>query len=102
MSINVEVHDLAIPQWKSPAEVYRPKLTRFHNPNATGHQGIHHVDIVTTWKGLSVSQAEELLFWKDAFKAALDSIVEEALIAKLTKSGIELDLDRGDNLKLPY
>jgi hypothetical protein len=81
MSIKVEVCSPILPPREDMLDLYRPKLHSFDN----GPDGIHpeHIDIVVTWKGLEVSQAREVLFWKQAAKAALESYVEELLIASI-------------------
>ena len=91
MFINVNVHDEARPDWRTTGDVYRPKLFSFDPMPALDYQNLEHIDVVTTWKGLSVDQAEELRSWQEGFKRALESVVEEALITKFTRAGIPLD-----------
>jgi hypothetical protein len=94
MSIAINIVDSSLPAWQTASDVYQPILTSFDPvPLDLDHQSIEHIDVVHTWKGITVYQAEELLFWQDGFKRALQSIVEEYLITKLEKAGIALDLD---------
>ena len=94
MSVIVDVQDSSLPNWLSDTHVYLPKLHKFAHPFSIEDISIEHSDVIETWKGLTLAQARELRFWQDAFKAAIDSLVEEALIESFTKAGIELDLDR--------
>jgi hypothetical protein len=79
MSISVEVSSSIFPKRRTVLDFYCPKLTNLEGFNP---KTVQHVDVVTTWKGLSISQAHELLFWERATRAALESYVEEMLIAK--------------------
>jgi hypothetical protein len=80
MSINVEICGAGLPRRRAIVELYRPKLQSF-DEFPMGQENIEHLDVVTTWKGLSSGHAHEILFWERATKAALESYVEETLIA---------------------
>jgi hypothetical protein len=96
MSLDLEVFDESTPTWQAIHDVYTPHLSRFEPPISSECNYIEHIDVVTTWKGLSTSQrAEEVFFWESAFRNALNSIVEEWLQAKLRKKKIDLTLDEG-------
>jgi hypothetical protein len=81
MSIKVEVCSPILPPREEIVDLYRPKLYSFGDER----DGVQpeHVDIVVTWKGLEISQAREVRFWENAAKAALESYVEELLIASI-------------------
>jgi hypothetical protein len=81
MSIKVELCSPILPPRDKIGDLYRPKLHSFSD----GGDGFHpeHIDVVVTWKGLETSQAREVLFWEQAAKAALESYVEELLIASI-------------------
>src|ERR1700744_6127701 len=81
MSIKVEVCSPVLPPRDKIGDLYRPKLHSFSDQG----DGIHpeQIDVVITWKGLDTPQAREVLFWEQAVKAALESYVEELLIARI-------------------
>jgi hypothetical protein len=94
MSVAINIIDSSLPVWQTASDVYHPVLTSFDPvPLNLDHQSIEHIDVVQTWKGITVHQAEELLFWQDGFKRALESIVEEYLIVRLEKAGIPLEFN---------
>jgi hypothetical protein len=98
MSIKVEVCSPILPPRDKIVDLYRPKLHAFSGEG----DGIHpeHIDVVVTWKGLETSQAREVLFWEQAAKAALESYVEELLIASIDALWVESSehLDRQHTL----
>ncbi|KAF2663244.1 hypothetical protein BT63DRAFT_123158 [Microthyrium microscopicum] len=82
MSLSVEISSSSLPQRVGVLDVYRPTLRSFDNNGFnTYHQQVEHLDIVATWKGLSVAHAHEILFWERATKIALESHIEELLIS---------------------
>ena len=52
------------------ADIYIPNLRKYEE-NFFSH-GAEHLDIVTAWRGISVKQGHELVFWRSAFEKALD------------------------------
>jgi hypothetical protein len=98
MTIQFTVIDRSRPSWKTSSDVYRPILTAFEHVSASDCQSIHHIDVVHTWKGISLYQAEELLFWEEGLTQAIETILEEYVIAKFEKAGIHLDsIDSGES-----
>ena len=96
MSLEVKVYDDSIPSWRNVHDVYTPQLSRFGPTTPFEYDYIEHIDVVTTWKGLSTSQrTEEVFFWEKAFRDALNSVVEEWLQARMKKKKINLELDEG-------
>ena len=92
MSIQVEVLGDVFPRRPTTFEVYRPHMVHFlHNRD---NNGIEHLDIVATWKGISHEQAVELLFWERAFQKSLESLIKETLIADF----VQADPDAGAKL----
>lgn len=89
MLITLHIEDNSLPRWSSACQVYRPTLSAF--APSIEQQTIEHIDVVATWKGLSISQANELCLWQYWFQKALEVIVEDALIAKLDAAGIPFD-----------
>jgi hypothetical protein len=87
MSIRVEVCSPILPPGKEVVDLYRPKLQSFGNEGDGTHP--EHIDVVVTWKGLEIPQAREVLFWEQAAKAALESYVEELLIASIDALWVE-------------
>jgi hypothetical protein len=81
MSIKVEVCSPVLPLRDRVVDVYRPKLHSFTDD--VDSVDPEHIDVVITWKGLSIAQAREVVFWEQAAKAALESYVEELLIASI-------------------
>lgn len=84
MSIQVEVLGDAFPQRSSTFDIYRPQLVRFEPFDDAGDNGdniARHLDVVTTWKGISHEQAIELIFWERALQKSLESLIEETLIS---------------------
>jgi hypothetical protein len=81
MSISVEVSGTLLPRNRAVLDLYKPKLRSFDTPNGD----IEHLDVVTTWKGLSINNALEIIFWERATKKALEHHVEEALVAMFFK-----------------
>lgn len=45
-----------------------------------------HKDIITVWKGLSVSQAHELKFWDQALQACVENLIGESLVYGFSRS----------------
>jgi hypothetical protein len=90
MSISVNILDNSLPAWQSANDVFRPILTAFSPATVIDleYQTIHHIDVVQTWKGISVQQAEELLFWEDGFRQALQTVVEDYILHKSEVAGI--------------
>jgi hypothetical protein len=78
-------------QWRhSPLHWYTP-LFRYYSDepvqevstflgSSFSKDCIQHMDIITTWKGLHASQANELTFWGNAFRACLEDVVEEFVL----------------------
>jgi hypothetical protein len=96
MSIDVEVSDLSHSPWRSPFEVYYPRLTAFElTPPPYDSQSIEHVDVMTTWRELTIRQAEEVFFWQQAFKDALKTIIEEWLVVQLLDLNFSLEGGEG-------
>jgi hypothetical protein len=81
MSISVEVSGTLLPRNRAVLDLYKPKLRSFDTSNGD----IEHLDVVTTWKGLSINHALEIIFWERATKKALEHHVEEALVAMFFK-----------------
>jgi hypothetical protein len=82
MSISVDICSSALPKRSAVFDLYRPKLHSF--PPLSIHHArpaIEHLDVVVTWKGLSIAHAHEIIFWECATRAALESHIEETLIA---------------------
>jgi hypothetical protein len=80
MSISVEVSGTSLPRKRTILELYKPKLRSF-DTSAFQDGDVEHLDVVTTWKGLSINHALEIIFWERATKLALESHVEETLVA---------------------
>ena len=81
MSIRVDVVGNAFPRRFSSFDIYCPQLVRFDD---NGNNIVQHLDVVTTWKGVSHEQAVELLFWEQAFQKSLESLIEGTLISDFT------------------
>lgn len=77
----------AIARRNSEFDVFVPRLRRCtarHQPSSTGPlklppSPVEYKDVTTTWKGLSRVQAEEIIFWEAALKAALETYVANVL-----------------------
>ena len=78
MSIQVDVVGKAFPRRSSSFDIYRPQLVRFDD---TTDSIVEHLDVVTTWRGISHEHAIELLFWEQAFQKSLESLIEGTLIS---------------------
>lgn len=53
------------------ADIYTPNLRKYEK--TCSGLGFDHLDIVTTWRAISVKQGYELMFWRSAFERALDN-----------------------------
>lgn len=51
-------------------DIYTPNLRKYEK--ARSGPGFDHLDIVTTWRAISVKQGYELVFWRIAFERVLD------------------------------
>lgn len=58
-------------------DLYVPE---FHQYGSREDRPVRHLDITSTWRGLSVGQAEELKFWEDMFAAVLEYTISNHLI----------------------
>ncbi|GME25926.1 hypothetical protein GTA08_BOTSDO01424 [Neofusicoccum parvum] len=58
-------------------DLYVPE---FHQYSSREDRPVRHLDITSTWRGLSVGQAEELKFWEDMFAAVLEYTISNHLI----------------------
>lgn len=83
----------------SPLSAYVPKLRRYlsrfqgngatvcHPEDVPGADGpVKYKDVVTTWKGLSLAQAEEIICWEVAFQAVIEDYVAKVLEASFKDS----------------
>ena len=50
-------------------EIYTPSLRKYEK--ASSGLAFDHLDVVTTWRAISVKQGQELVFWRNAFERAL-------------------------------
>jgi hypothetical protein len=98
MNITLHLKDSSMPHWPSAYQVYRPELSTFILSHE--RQSIDHIDVVATWKGLSVSQAKDLCWLQTCFKQAIERIVEDALITRLEIEGISIRHEEGGVLLL--
>jgi hypothetical protein len=79
MSIALEIRSVSLPIRQDYMDLYRPRLLVYDSDESSGD--VEHVDVVITWKGLEKEQADEICFWEQATRAALESHVEEMLIS---------------------
>jgi hypothetical protein len=93
MPIAVHIIDSSLPLWQTASDVYRPILTAFPATDTIDldYQSIEHIDVVRTWKGMSLNQAEELLLWEDGFRQALQTSIENYILEKSENAGVTTD-----------
>ena len=84
MSVKVELHGDSLPIRRNVTEVYRPQLFTFDN-TFIEDDTVEHRDVVITWKGISYVQAREICFWENAFRGALEYLIEETLLEAFMK-----------------
>ena len=58
-----------VPKNTTLSDIYVPILRKYEA--SLLRYGPEHLDIVTAWKGISVKQGHELVFWRSAFEEAL-------------------------------
>lgn len=92
----------------SPLDAYVPKLRRYLTRHPTNGESaspdhavaggsaapgpVNHKDVVTTWKGLSLAQAEEIICWEATFQAVIEDYVARVLEASFVDSCPHLGL----------
>ena len=79
MSVKVQVYGDCFPNRNLVSDVFLPQLLYFDN-TFIGDNAVEHRDVAVTWKGISVAHAKEIDFWEQAFKSALESVIEDKLI----------------------
>ncbi|EKG19036.1 hypothetical protein MPH_03726 [Macrophomina phaseolina MS6] len=75
--IHFRLESDTLPVRDSYIDLYIPQ---FHRYDPGGDSSIRHLDVTTTWRGLSVSHAEELKFWEEMFAAVLEYTISNYLI----------------------
>ena len=82
----------------SAANIYCPQVRR---PHFTKNVTINHMDIVSCWKGLSLSQATEVVFWEKIFRDTLQArVMGKPSLMEDEKS--EIRMRNTALLELPY
>ncbi|OAL46998.1 hypothetical protein IQ07DRAFT_647270 [Pyrenochaeta sp. DS3sAY3a] len=75
VNFNVQLRGLAIEDNATPYEMYCPRVRRSQFTDCD----ISHLDVVSTWKGLSCTQAAELIAWERLFRQCLSDQVKKHL-----------------------
>lgn len=71
-------------------DVYVPRLRKFRREEGIQNR-MQFLDIVTTWKGINFGVANEIYFWNWAMREALESLIEEELIAQYFSTHPDVD-----------
>ncbi|KAF2201037.1 hypothetical protein GQ43DRAFT_48746 [Delitschia confertaspora ATCC 74209] len=77
LKLRIELTGLIEGDHQSIADVYYPTARRSSTYNECP---VHHLDVVSCWKGLSTQQASEILFWETLFKESLEELVLRDLL----------------------
>ncbi|KAH7054272.1 hypothetical protein B0J12DRAFT_449271 [Macrophomina phaseolina] len=88
--IHFRLESDTLPVRDSYIDLYIPQ---FHRYDPGGDSSIRHLDVTTTWRGLSVSHAEELKFWEEMFAAVLEYTISNYLI-EVIDSMDDCNIDR--------
>ena len=92
--IRLEAYGPAFPRRDSALDIFRPEH-RLYPPHHRADNlydapvdgaSPEYRDIITTWRGLSIAQAHELLFWECAFKWCIEQHVEREVAAQFYAS----------------
>lgn len=75
--IHFRLNSDCLPARDSYLDLYVPE---FHQYGSRPDRPVRHLDITSTWRGLSVGHAEELKFWEDMFASVLEYTVSNHLI----------------------
>ncbi|KAF2095807.1 hypothetical protein NA57DRAFT_78586 [Rhizodiscina lignyota] len=75
---------------RNALDAYIPQLRRYDVPR----QGaLEYKDVTTTWKGTSIAQAEEILYWEHAFKTVVEQYIARVLTSSFKDSCPEADAE---------
>ncbi|KAF2492120.1 hypothetical protein BU16DRAFT_104229 [Lophium mytilinum] len=77
LRIDLTLRGLTTPETRSPSDVYCPHVRR---SALDLRSNFEHVDTVSTWRNLSIAQAEELCFWEKVFQQSLEELVARNLM----------------------
>ncbi|KAF2816304.1 uncharacterized protein BDZ99DRAFT_566147 [Mytilinidion resinicola] len=77
LRVDLTLRGLTTLEIRSPSDAYCPRVRR---SALDLRSNFEHVDTVSTWRNLSIAQAEELCFWEKAFQQSLEELVARVLM----------------------
>ena len=57
------------------SEIYLPTLRKYDISHS--NEDVEHLDIVTVWKGITATQARELVMWRTVFREVLEDKLQK-------------------------
>lgn len=76
LGIALRLRDVLGSRRRAAVDMYCPDVRR--SPITRGSPS--HLDVVMTWKGLTLARASELLFWEETFLDVLEEHIEEVMV----------------------
>ncbi|OCK86709.1 uncharacterized protein K441DRAFT_32908 [Cenococcum geophilum 1.58] len=77
IEVELDLRGLTPTKSSSALDVYCPQSRRHLSQS---QNSVEHLDVISTWKGLSIAQVYEIMFWGNSFKASLEKLVSKVLM----------------------
>ncbi|OCK75905.1 hypothetical protein K432DRAFT_429103 [Lepidopterella palustris CBS 459.81] len=96
LAVQLDLRGLTAPERVTPLSVFCPQVRRSESSSLLQ---IEPLDVISTWKDLSIAQAHEIAFWEKCFKESLETLVSSALMESFgEQQSCYKDSNNGDTL----